>query len=1014
MKAKNSFRAAVCMILLLIPTLLWARGNPEVGLPKVDRLIKERNYNAAIFELAQYMKDNPEDFDGAQRRVRRIITMREDYNDEAMDLLNVLSNEPTNDKKKLDKIQYLESLEKNPNKSTQDFIAETKAAAQFTYYRAKFDEIMNEGNLLIDQGRYTEAARKFTEGYVFYKNEFDEEMPAELVAAVNSRLRSIETVLLSYESRKPALDLASRNFVAALASQDGTAATGTAASRAQAAPTPLAAAQVSASLAALSAEIEAFSALRNEAAGHGWFFEDTFGTLSKRNAIVTDTSFLPFAQRFTLGRKTSARFEGVLGAFDAHWNSLVDSSLRSLETSLSLAWQEGYDYIGSGSIESALASLERAGRLSSLAAGMPKVARAYTYRADTWGRRDTAGEESRLRAVGQIVEGMKSLARVWDSYYAVVDRMTATATETPSAELLRNGKAVTVRVNASYVSDFQGVARRLDEASRPIAALAAVPPYTSGFETRRDELSALIADRQIGLYRASSSFQERSASLMESDWAGLRDTAALYLAGKAAPEGSPASDEAQTRYYPQEALASFNRVRSGIAADRRVLEALLTAMAAVPQYVLADGEYRANVASVRESLARLNALDASASSAMAEANSRILQANLAKQEADLRYLQAQAALKRSDFQGARDNLQRARERVNRSLEWQESSALRAESDNRLARLGSEITRIENESVVREVRALISSGRNFYYLGNFDQAEQVFTQARTRWGATNVEENSEVNNWLNIVNTALSMKTGRTIPVSAPLYPQMSQILSSANQLYSEGRTLMSQGKRAEAVSVLTSAKQKLQQLQLVYPLNQDAGQLTLKIDQVIDPEAFKGFFSQKVNYIRENYRTERQTAYGDLLDLYEINPSFPGLKRLVDEVEIYLGVRIPPPDPADVRRSAELARSAQRIYDANTRSMFEVALGQLDEAIKLNPDNQQAIALKDRVQTAIGGQSIAVLPYEEERLYTQAVQELQKGNKITASALVEQLMKNPKSRNSSKVIDLKKRIDSQL
>jgi hypothetical protein len=183
---------------------------------------------------------------------------------------------------------------------------------------------------------------------------------------------------------------------------------------------------------------------------------------------------------------------------------------------------------------------------------------------------------------------------------------------------------------------------------------------------------------------------------------------------------------------------------------------------------------------------------------------------------------------------------------------------------------------------------------------------------------------------------------------------------------------------------------------------------------VIDPEAFKGFFSQKVNYIRENYRTERQTAYGDLLDLYEINPSFPGLKRLVDEVEIYLGVRIPPPDPADVRRSAELARSAQRIYDANTRSMFEVALGQLDEAIKLNPDNQQAIALKDRVQTAIGGQSIAVLPYEEERLYTQAVQELQKGNKITASALVEQLMKNPKSRNSSKVIDLKKRIDSQL
>jgi hypothetical protein len=94
--------------------------------------------------------------------------------------------------------------------------------------------------------------------------------------------------------------------------------------------------------------------------------------------------------------------------------------------------------------------------------------------------------------------------------------------------------------------------------------------------------------------------------------------------------------------------------------------------------------------------------------------------------------------------------------------------------------------------------------------------------------------------------------------------------------------------------------------------------------------------------------------------------------------------------------------------------VFQVALSQLDEAIRLNPDNQEAITLKDRMQTAVGGQAVAVLSAKDEERYQQAVRELQRGNKITASALVEQLMQSPGSRNSAKIADLKRRIDSQL
>ena len=62
---KKKLLLIICIISLLIPAHLVAGGNPEIGLPKVDRLIKDKNYNQAILELANYMTENPDDFDGA-------------------------------------------------------------------------------------------------------------------------------------------------------------------------------------------------------------------------------------------------------------------------------------------------------------------------------------------------------------------------------------------------------------------------------------------------------------------------------------------------------------------------------------------------------------------------------------------------------------------------------------------------------------------------------------------------------------------------------------------------------------------------------------------------------------------------------------------------------------------------------------------------------------------------------------------------------------------------------------
>ena len=58
------------------------------------------------------------------------------------EIIDVIINEPTNDEKKLKLIAELEAIEENPSEATREFIAQTKAAAEFTYFRSKFEEII--------------------------------------------------------------------------------------------------------------------------------------------------------------------------------------------------------------------------------------------------------------------------------------------------------------------------------------------------------------------------------------------------------------------------------------------------------------------------------------------------------------------------------------------------------------------------------------------------------------------------------------------------------------------------------------------------------------------------------------------------------------------------------------------------------------------------------------------------------------------------------------------------------
>ena len=325
---------------------------------------------------------------------------------------------------------------------------------------------------------------------------------------------------------------------------------------------------------------------------------------------------------------------------------------------------------------------------------------------------------------------------------------------------------------------------------------------------------------------------------------------------------------------------------------------------------------------------------------------------------------------------------------------------------------------ENEIVVRDVRALKKQAWNAYYAGNLDEADARLAQAKNRWAETNVEEDKEITNLHALVTTALSMKTGRFIPPTAPDYPEMSQILSIANQHYNKGFELMKQGEKTEAKKELNQAKEKLRNLLRVYPFNQESSLLNLRIDQLLDEKGFSKVFAQKIDSAKKDYKNPktRQRAYADLLDLYEINPLYPGLKKLIEDVEIELGVRPKPVDRSGLVKSQNLTDQAKKIYSGAGRDERKLrsALTLVDEAISLNPNNDDAILLKDRIQIAVGGKTTVVLSSADEAQYQQAIQALQRGNVIGALALVEKLLQKSSNLRSAKILDLQKRLKDQL
>lgn len=999
--------ALALLVLLICVTAAWGMGGREDPLTLADTLISEQKYDEAILYLTEFMKKYPDRFDVAQSRLRKITRIRSAYNQSAAALIDVLQNDPTNQEKKLAMIRELESYERTPNPAIKEFVARTKDLALFTYNRAQFEDIMAQGRSLIDSGSYVGAAKRYESGFELYKPEF---LTAGLEAAfVDTAVEGIASVsgsIIAFESQSGELKTAFDALAVAYSggNQD-----------------TIAQAWERARTAAI-----ATAETRRFILDKGRELETAFATLTAKNVTVTENSFLPFAYRLVLGRRTEGKLEGVTGAIDAQWTGALGATQAVLDKLLAAGIESARAAYDSGDWATATAGFQSSAQQADRGLALLSLWSHYAP-SDLVERSTTLGQAAlelkgkdylRYAHAGTLARSHAALASIQTEIAA---QSALLAAYKPQADVpLATALATYEARRLAFVASQKSIEAIRIESGTTASKMATWTLAGYGSPESQTEQGALdgridVASRQAlvmetRVVSATSAYQfGLFASAAEKAVASIGSGREL-LAGL--PSDDPLLPDA-TFKYPTRALSTLAVADTQLSKLRSDIDAYLASLRSRPGYIASD-------ASVREWEEKAQALSTKLAENAAErvtlstrATEQKQLADSSKLEAERRLAEARNALRSNNFETARERLDRARERYLASLSFEQNPILRVDSDRLLSELGATILKTENDLVVTETRRLVTTGKNDYLQGEFDRAESTLLQARSRWSTTNSTPEIEVEYWLKLVQTALSVKTGRDIPITAPLFPEMSQLLSLAKKYYEEGASLLGKRDKTGAIKSFTQARQKISEVKVIFPLNQEARVLDLQIDQLSDPDAFSRKFARLFNESKSKIdaRLDLTTAYSDLKDLEAINPRYPGLRTQIERAEILLGFRLPPPDLKALAEARSLVQAAQRIFESGQVAQFAFARAQLEKALGLDPNNAAASALKDRIATYIGGDTAIVLSSAAETLYNEAVTFYTNGDYINARARLTRLaVVFPRGRSMQKVSDLESRL----
>ncbi|MCL2210399.1 MAG: hypothetical protein FWB95_00575 [Treponema sp.] len=967
-------------------TALFAAGGKEPDIIRADALIEDRDYDQAITILSDFARRNPDKFDLAQKRLRIIYKLRDDFNRSADELIYTLLHDPENNEVILELTRQLHTLERAESPLLANYLSRTMEIAQFNVNRNKLADILERAREFLDSGDCNSAVQVYAEGMDIMRDEF---YTAGYGTGVENEVRReterMNSVIASFQQRSSQMGTVSADIVRALEAGN--------------------LAGINELTARITPAMDNFIALKQEMYAVNNNFTRTLNQIRASRPEMIDRNHLSFMQVIINGRHEENIREGILGSFDTYWNNSIGAIVSAITQYIQNANSASLAAFNSGNYQNAISSLNRTENYSNLS---PLYFEKH---------RQLFGSSA------QVITLFASIILRDD----IAPFMEIRSISAANASLLQASNAgLNMNINRS--------ARSLNEELQTRNSIITMQNTISGIRTNANQINAQIAVHHSAAYitnaltaidRLSSTLQTEELQSAQRYYTIAHNNIQNSLTsrrGELERSRNFINGESRTSAngiitifrYPSEALEELTAMLSAINVDIQNGNSIMEQHRRETQAFSSNSEITASRTGEQNVINELNNVRSQGLTLIETARNRSTQAEAYRQDGERLLREAQTAFQRQSYDLARERIQRASDRFNESLEIQESAALRQIRDTQLINLGLQINLAENENIIIEVRNLVNAARTSYFNGDFQQAEDSLTRARNRWRLTNPDENEEIIYWMGIVRTAMSANSGRVIPATAPLYAEMSQLLSLAQRNFDEGIRHINAGQRALGVAKFDEARQLTREVRLMFPVNQEAGILELRIEQFLDPAAFNATFEQRLRNAVAGTRVRSIEAFADLQNLAELNPRYPNLRSILTQAEIDMGYRPPPPNPANIARSRELTTSASRIVESNATAQYEVALAQLNQAITLNPENTEATRVRDRLLSRMSVPGNLVLSSEDEADYQRALRELQAGNNLVALTLVERLMQNPSNRNITKLIELQQRILSAL
>ena len=959
---------------------------------EVDRLMQVFDYNGAINLLVEIVKDNPEEMEKAQKKIQEIRKRKEQFNERYEELIRVLFEE--NDYEKgLQIISELESLDTNPNEATSGSLVDARVSAELIYFRLLFNDLMDRALVQIEEGNYDEAVKIYSTGFQLHRRTFDEREYGSIVKGpVEIHLADLNTSIDEYQKDYRSLDSYSPFSLSSSIDSNNSQQED------------------------LLSNFNNFTRMRNTIWQAGYVFEQQNKLLGRISSEYREDFFLSFANRIVFGRLDRRYNEGIIEAMDRYW----EANLTPLEESL----------------RSKTETLISRGEQSFERGAWPQAQEQFDE-AEFWAERTLE--------LSQLWSGRINMD---DQFALYPDSSAVMRREYPNlinAQIQRDKAAYLSRLSLIYERltgygeyDSENLEEMMDRRGIVGEEIAVVVPikdewdrnnekykkdvlYTDSFADEQwaavsDRLEKGINDYRLLYGRIGLDSADYEILPLEAEYQSMRNAVAdaqTRLEG-IPPEGGDPDDRTILYVYPEISYA----IIEGLLEDNAELSRKASRYKEYYQDVQKEIPQKESMAAYigRAEALILNMEDdlLEYSRVQLRSDQNIAQAERFIGEGDFRFQQAETALARKDFAQATQQLSSSQELYVQALSYNEQVLSRDDLDKKISDLQEQILQEENKEVIRYVRENVNRGKSLYLQGLYGQSEIILLRAESRWYTTNTDPNNEINYWLNLVRAALSVESGRTIEETEPLYKEMTQFLNHALANFESGEKALKEGNEALAFSHLDKADQNLNEILIPMPLNQQASVLKLKIQQLRDPDQFQITFEEKFKGALSKMNTEPENSYIDLKDLAAIQPNYPGIKRAIYNAEISLGIRRPPPDLKALAESESLYEKAYTIVQGNVRSQFPVALKQLDRAIELNPENSDAMELKDRIQLDAGGQTAIVLSSTDNARFKAAEEKYINGEYFEAYAIVQQLLNNKKTASYPPLQDLKRRIESKF